>query len=487
MTRLIALALTLLLIAAAPPRVGPPMDCTQRCEPTDFEGVHPERGEVVLKRMVLIDADALPLDRPLAIRVEALASSEISWNGKVIARNGVPGASRSEETPGRLATTVIVPADLLRPGWNEARVRLSAHHLWLSVGRPVHIFEIGPYSTPELGRIIHYLPALLSLGALLASGAYFAMAAANVPNRRSILLAGIASLTALQLSAEVVRAFVNFSYPWALGRVAAIALLSAATAILIAAFASERFLPRHRTAPVAATALVCAGFLLFAGPFDVKAVGSLLTGVAALAIAALVCRGPAPARRMAVAWSLTAVALILADLSLFLDYIWFALVACGLALLVAEQVLSLKRAQMERDAASARAEAFAQRLARAERDGEPILQLKDGGRHWRVAQEDVVLIKAVDDYCEVTLVDGRRLLVTAGLSRLLAELPERFVRVHKSWAVNRTHVLADSARSGGGRLLTLSNGDSVPVGRAFAANWANSVLVERKQQPISAG
>ncbi len=65
------------------------------------------------------------------------------------------------------------------------------------------------------------------------------------------------------------------------------------------------------------------------------------------------------------------------------------------------------------------------------------------------------------------LKDGRTLLVTTSLGRLLERLPDRFVRVHKSYAVNRLHVASRAPRPGGGRVLNLSDGSSVPVGRSY--------------------
>jgi DNA-binding LytR/AlgR family response regulator len=61
------------------------------------------------------------------------------------------------------------------------------------------------------------------------------------------------------------------------------------------------------------------------------------------------------------------------------------------------------------------------------------------------------------------------------LSRLLETLPHRFVRVHKSYAVNRAHVASIAPRAGGGRLLRLSQGSEVPVGRSYAERVAASL------------
>jgi two-component system response regulator LytT len=59
------------------------------------------------------------------------------------------------------------------------------------------------------------------------------------------------------------------------------------------------------------------------------------------------------------------------------------------------------------------------------------------------------------------------LLVTMTLARLQAALSDRFVRVHKSYLVNAAAVAAVAPRQGGGRVLHLSDGSELPVGRSY--------------------
>lgn len=138
-------------------------------------------------------------------------------------------------------------------------------------------------------------------------------------------------------------------------------------------------------------------------------------------------------------------------------------------ILVAEQIRNSRRIRLERDAESKRAAALAERLSRAEREGEPILVLKSGSQVHRVAESDVVYVQAADDYCDVVLASGRRLLVTMNLTGFLATMSPRFVRVHKSYGVNRAHVTGAKPKAGGGRNLVLSNQATVPVGRSYGA------------------
>ena len=94
----------------------------------------------------------------------------------------------------------------------------------------------------------------------------------------------------------------------------------------------------------------------------------------------------------------------------------------------------------------------------------PSLMVRTAGRAEIVECDRIVRIEAADDYAELFLSDGRRLLHDDALVALERRLPAPFVRVHRSHIVNGGHVAA-LIRDGGGLLVELASGDSVPVGR----------------------
>lgn len=475
MKSLLLLAALILLVAAAPPvatgpvRLCPGLDPAADCRPVDLTTVGLAAPETLLVRTVRVEPRALPLARPSMVWVIALASSEVRWNGIVIGRNGMPGPTRAEERPGRFVATFVVPPRLMRPGDNLLSVRLSAHRLFLPVRTPVHMIEIAPYETPALPGLGDYLPALLTLGALAAACLYFLAAGLRLP-------AAVAALTVTQLIVEVSRAFVAYTYPWHLARVSAVALLAAIAAVLIADYAAARFAPDWRRRIRGVTAAAALASLVLFPWYDLKALGAILAGALALGIcAARGLKARRPGAAVGLVGAMSIVAAMVWQLSAFLDQAYYLILAALLAVLVLEQVAALRRARAERDTERKRASALAERLARAEREGEPIVAIRDGGRIHRVAESDIVAIRAADDYCDVTLRDGRNLLTTLSLSRFLATLPARFVRVHKSHAVNRAHVTTIAPKPGGGKLLRLSDGSEIPVGRSYEAAVAAAI------------
>lgn len=473
--RLLA-SLLMLLIPGATQAAACIQPAAWPCPIVSADQLRLEPGINRVSRTVTVPPGALPMERPLTVTIVALASSEVSWNGRTIGRNGRVGASPASERPGRYFATFNVPPALVRPGDNVVTVQLSAAHLWLPVHRPIHMMHVGPYETPELPGRSHYLPALLMLGAIAGAFVYFAAAAFGQGRKRErapLLLAAIAGTAMLQLVVEVSRAYVAYSYPWHLARVSAIALLAGATAVLIAAYATDRFAPDRKRPVLLATASASLALVVLMPPFDFKALGAILVGIVALGYAALrgLRRGLPKARWAALA-SLAAMLLMAWEMTQFLDQAYYILIAVALVALVAEQVGTLRAARAE----AARAQALEERLRRAEERGEPIVQLKDGSRVHRVASADILYARGADDYCEVRLKDGRELLVTSGLARLMATLPAGFVRVHKSYVVNGALVRRLEPRPGGGRTLSLEGDVKVPVGRSYGAAvsaWAS--------------
>jgi len=94
--------------------------------------------------------------------------------------------------------------------------------------------------------------------------------------------------------------------------------------------------------------------------------------------------------------------------------------------------------------------------------------LREGRRTVVLAPEEIVWLSA-EDYCTNVHTAHQTHLVRATLASILSQLnPARFVRVHRSAAVDLARVRA-AQRLGTGRLvLTLDNGERVPVSRRSA-------------------
>ena len=87
------------------------------------------------------------------------------------------------------------------------------------------------------------------------------------------------------------------------------------------------------------------------------------------------------------------------------------------------------------------------------------------GKIDRISVDRIECCNGADDYTELVLTDGSRILHNGSLAELERDLPATFLRVHRSHIVNTAFVVQlDREVSGTGRLM-LSSGVTVPVSR----------------------
>lgn len=108
-------------------------------------------------------------------------------------------------------------------------------------------------------------------------------------------------------------------------------------------------------------------------------------------------------------------------------------------------------------------------IAAHARKRSPTLLVRSAYRSEIVPCDQIVWACGADDYAELILVDGRRLLHDGGLSRLERLLPTEFVRTHRSAIVNAQHAVGTSSGEGG-RVVTTVTGEHVPISRRRAVS-----------------
>jgi DNA-binding LytR/AlgR family response regulator len=112
------------------------------------------------------------------------------------------------------------------------------------------------------------------------------------------------------------------------------------------------------------------------------------------------------------------------------------------------------------------------------------LVVRSAGRIQLAPLAQVASLSGADDYVEVALVDGRRLLHDVRLDELEKRLPASFVRVHRSHIINLDHA-RELKRVGAGRqAIELASGAEIPVSRSRAHDVASKL---RDQNRSTAG
>lgn len=470
------LALLLMVTAATSMAAGPSIGLgplqvcgatgAAACRPTEAGEIDLDDPVVHVRQQVDVPAAVAGSRLPLAVTLVGTMSSEVSWNGHVIASNGTVGPDADSEVPGLFHVVVPVPREAVRLGHNVLDIRMSAYHRW-PVRIPVQQIRVGFYAGPATGELGAYWPALLTAGALLLALLYFGTAPLPGHARRdALILAGVAACATLQLAIETSRTFVDYAYPWHVARISAIMAVVAVTSALMALYAARRFSPGRMRLAGGTSVVSSVLAIVVIQSFDAKAWICLL----ATSLICLGCAANARRRRdgrVAIVLAVLFGAILVWTSQDALDRGYYLFVAAVLGLVVAEQVVGQRRLQAGLAAERKRGDTLEARLAVAEASGDPIVTFRDGARVHRVPERDIVRITAADDFCEVVMTGRRPLLVGGTLKSLENLLPDRFLRVHKSHLVNLAHVAGVGPRPGGGHQISHDDGSFTPVGRTY--------------------
>jgi hypothetical protein len=102
--------------------------------------------------------------------------------------------------------------------------------------------------------------------------------------------------------------------------------------------------------------------------------------------------------------------------------------------------------------------------------GEATFDIVDGAKTLRVSAGQILAVRAVRNYVEFLLDDGRKPLMRASLATVEAALePRGLMRTHRSWLVNPDRLRSLEATGSGDYRLGLDGDIQVPLSRRFPA------------------
>lgn len=88
----------------------------------------PPQGLVTYEAEMTFLRPADPLNPPAFFLTVLPSAYEVYWNGKLIGRNGMIGATKETEKPGFISQTLVLPPDLAGAGTHRLQIRVSNHH-----------------------------------------------------------------------------------------------------------------------------------------------------------------------------------------------------------------------------------------------------------------------------------------------------------------------------------------------------------------------
>lgn len=402
---------------------------------------------------VIVSADRV--DVPIAVEIDAMASARVAWNGIAIGHNGAVGFDRAHEVSGRYSVSIPVPRQLVRRGTNRVTIDLSSHHRWLPVDQPIHRIAVGPPQDADAYTLRHYLPTLATLA--VPASVMLVMLTMLLVGRigRAVLpMIAILGIIVAQGALEVSKLAIAYTYPCHLARLAVLTGLTGLVCLLLTLLTCRLF---HSARTWQAGVAVGVGMLvacLLVDGLDRQAAAVLVVGACGVAITAACAalRGERIAAVLAGAAALTG-AWAMFDGPGFLDGGYYVVAALASVLLAIGMAV---RAPRRNDVPSAGT------------PEQPVV-LRDGARQLFLTPSQIRFVKADDDYCIVHDVDGQERTVTMTLKAVLALLPPRFMRIHRSYVINLALLSGLGPGARGGWTAQLHGGRAVPVGRTYYA------------------
>jgi DNA-binding LytR/AlgR family response regulator len=92
---------------------------------------------------------------------------------------------------------------------------------------------------------------------------------------------------------------------------------------------------------------------------------------------------------------------------------------------------------------------------------ETFISIKSDSKIYNLKASEITLVESKDDYVKIHLVDGKHLLSKITTKGILEILPKEFIRVHRSFIINKNHVNNISTYS------VMVNNIEVPIGKNY--------------------
>ena len=405
--------------------------------------------------------------QPIGLFISGRSSARVYINGVKIGEKGVPGLTSDQEIAGELDWVGYVPRSALDATPNHISMHLSSFQNHWPTIYPFNDIHFGVYEASTNGYLKHYLPTLIPLGAMLISLIYLLRRMLLEPKEPNLTYLLILTLAAtLQLVTEVFRGFYAYSYPLHDTRLALIYLFAFIFGQALLAQTLNQFTQIKKRIPIViSVGLVVVSQFIIVEP-DLETTYSIL--VPSVLAACLIAFEQYRNKKNHYVPSVVLFAfslLIMIEPYKFLDIYLYYCIAGLLAYLFIYEAQNRVNQQNELILEKQRAEKLQLALdIKNQENTEQTITLKDSGKLIITPVESILFCQGAGDYVEVTLPE-KTILHSGSLSGISKELPNYFIKVHRSYLANAKHIKHMKRLSSGIGELELSNGQIIPVSR----------------------
>ncbi|MCF2860150.1 LytTR family transcriptional regulator [Pseudoalteromonas sp. SMS1] len=409
-----------------------------------------------------------PHTRPLGLYFSAKAAAEFYLNGYLIGRNGHPSGDAEKETPGVMDTVLYLPSEILKAEHNQLSIKLSSHHNIMRFEPVVQRLIIADYMSPQNMVLRHYLPTFIPFGILFIGFLYsLYLTISRVSMDLQLLLSTFSFAVLVQLILEVSRGVFAYTYPFHDIRMLGILLMSACSGGCLLLYMARKFSINWKITFICISLGLTVAGMSAASALEDKTILAFMvpTGIS-------VCLGIYAAIRHNTGATAHSAALLIFLLAIilkpneFLDIYFYYFIAALFVFFLILQTYAYKTEQRQRIVEQTRAQRLQLALDDFQQNQAPAkIKLNQAGKIEWVNSEQICYCKGARDYVEIVFSERPNVLYNERLSALENELPSTFLRVHRSYLVNKRYIQSlESAQSGGG-VLILTTGEQVPVSR----------------------
>ncbi len=390
---------------------------------------------------------------PLAIHTSGPFSAEFFWNDILIGSKGTVGENAESETAGPIDAVVAIPPELVEAEGNVLAIRLSSERAGY---RPAVILQnlvIGPYASDARRSLRYYAPTVLLSGLLLALAVVIGIITRLGNDRRALWVAVAISGLIFAMLAEVSRSLISYPYDWHQPRQAATMVGLIIFGASLIRFATLRWPDKETLQGWLGPLWLCGGISIGLGlaltnpGYDSRSVVVTMTLV--ITVIFWLVRESVRNDRNAIGFAL--------GLSLLPVYAFFETGdfldrgVYALTVVLFGFVLVRQRSLL-----------WQPRTRSTKRE---VLSVISSGETLFVPVAQIAFLTAAGNYTEVHKSDGTWVLDHRGLRRVLEDLPERFIRVHRSHAIDLERASSIRSAAGSRYWLTLDEGTELPVSR----------------------
>lgn len=414
-----------------------------RCTETSLGKVNPQGKLLLVSLTIDIPTAFTDGSFPVGLFVFGKNASHVYLNDTFLGANGMPAHDHSE-IAGQMDTVYFVPENSLTKGTNQLSFVMSAQHSLVELGNPLHFVAVGIYQSPQ--SVIQEFSeiGLILIGVFLLGAVYFSALWFYRRERKPFaLFALMCIIAALQLGAEIFRGLFSYPYPMHDVRLIVITACSVVFGLSLLFYTVSFSRSKHALFYFTMGTLVTLSAVFFVPGFDFKTLLALIIPMCH-GLVLSVSEAYKRQRQDLLHWALAQCVFLITSwlaTSMFHEFLYYLLVAGLLMFLFYQQARDMAQKQQQQQLDQKIIAKLEYQLAQRVTHQTPTrIEISIGGKVEMIESSRITFCKAAGDYVELILEDGSERLYSGSLKTLETLLPNTFLRVHRSYLVNLSHV-----------------------------------------------